>query len=85
MGFHDVFSKSENSIVSSTTKVVLLTAPIRAVTLNMGLQMPAWYDYKKFAFDSIEESISIDQLQESKERINEVIESEVSELGGDYK
>mmetsp|Transcript_13367 Transcript_13367/g.14993 ORF Transcript_13367/g.14993 Transcript_13367/m.14993 type:complete len:231 (-) Transcript_13367:21-713(-) len=84
-GFYDVFSNADNTIVHASTKVILLTAPTRAVTINMGMEMPAWYDYKKIAFQSLDECIELDQLQESKERINQVIEEEVALLGGDHK
>jgi len=86
MGFLDVFTNSQMSPVSKTTKVILLTAPVRAVTLKMGMPCHCWYDYKVLGFDVIKESVDIDQLTESKDRVTSVINSEVSDnLGGDYK
>lgn len=62
----------------------MLTAPTRAVTINGGMQMPAWYDYLKIGlFDK--QSIDFEQVTESQERINSIIEEEAKILDGDYK
>ncbi|CAI2380528.1 unnamed protein product [Moneuplotes crassus] len=85
MGFHDVFTDTKNSFVPETTKVVLLTAPNRAVTINMGMEMPAWFDYLKLSIKGIHDCVEFEHVQESKERVNAVIEEEVEALDGDYK
>ena len=72
MGFLDVFHSS-NSPVSASTKVILLTAPTRPVTINAGSEMPAWYDYMAFDFTNPEKSINMDQAKESTQRIIDVI------------
>ena len=41
-GFLDVFD--EHKIAPATCKVILPTAPERAVTLNGGMKMTSWYD-----------------------------------------
>mmetsp|Transcript_18310 Transcript_18310/g.2528 ORF Transcript_18310/g.2528 Transcript_18310/m.2528 type:complete len:97 (+) Transcript_18310:31-321(+) len=46
-GYLDIFTGHMNP-VSATTRVVLLTAPIRTVTVNMGMQMTSWFDFKDF-------------------------------------
>jgi phospholipase/carboxylesterase len=44
-GFLDIFMDGDQfKTVNETTKVVLLQAPTRAVTLNNGMKMPSWYD-----------------------------------------
>lgn len=39
-GFADIFSQ----IANNSIRVVLLHAPIQAVTMNGGMKMPSWYD-----------------------------------------
>ncbi len=46
-GFLDIFN-DKSSPVTPTTKIVLLTAPIRQVTINFGMQMTSWFDFKDF-------------------------------------
>lgn len=43
-GFEDFFDSSSSPCLP-TTKVVLLTAPIKPVTINFGMKMPSWYFY----------------------------------------
>ena len=43
-GFQDVFVDPRFNVVPSSCKVVLPTAPIRAVTCNGGMRMTSWYD-----------------------------------------
>lgn len=45
-----------------TTKIVLLTAPIMPVTINMGMKMTSWYDIKGFKTDG--------DIEKVKEKIN---------------
>lgn len=53
-------------------KFIIPTAPIRAVSLNGGMHMPAWYDIKSFSDNQCE------GIDESAEIIRSLIESEVS-------
>lgn len=46
-GYLDVFTTNITP-VPKTTKVILLTAPIRKVTINMGMEMTSWFDFKNF-------------------------------------
>ena len=48
-GFISIFAEREHSFVPSTCKVILPTAPIRAVTLNQGMKMNSWYDITTLA------------------------------------
>lgn len=85
MGFHDVFTNSKTNPVSESTKVILLTAPDRSVTINFGMEMPSWFDYKQLGFTSLDESINCEELKESQERVTKVINDEVTNnLNGDY-
>jgi phospholipase/carboxylesterase len=43
-GFLPVFKGSK--IFGTNTKIVLLTAPIRAVTVNGGMKMNSWFDFR---------------------------------------
>lgn len=43
-GFADVFADKRFGMVPPTCKVILPTAPIRAVTCNGGMRMTSWYD-----------------------------------------
>jgi hypothetical protein len=57
--------------VSLDTKVVLLTAPTRAVSINNGMKMPSWYDIKKLSSsrmkdDKTEDLYSMKEVEESK-------------------
>jgi len=84
-GFFPVFSSEMNPCLP-TTKIVLLTAPIRKVTINMGMQFHSWYDIRDLQFDeaSFEKNINLQEVKESIDRVNQVIEQEVKLLNGDY-
>ena len=85
-GFFPVFS-SEMNPCNATTKIVLLTAPTRSVTINMGMKCHSWYDIREMSFDEVglEKRISLDEVKDSIERVNKVIEREANLLNGDYK
>ncbi|KAJ5078049.1 lysophospholipase-related [Anaeramoeba ignava] len=57
------------------TKVILPTAPTRAVTANMGMEMPAWFDIYGFSETSKRDD---DGIKKSSEILNKLIEEEVS-------
>lgn len=46
-GYIDLFM-DKSSPTPATMKIVLLTAPTRAVTINMGMKMPSWFDFRDF-------------------------------------
>jgi predicted esterase len=81
LGYQNFFD-SPYTPIPKKMKVVLLTAPRAAVTINMGMVMNSWYDIKSFnkGKDSVEQSDVI----KNSERINKVLESEVKLLNGDY-
>jgi len=69
-GFLDVFTDQAANPVTSDTKVVLLTAPARPVTINAGMIMPSWYDMKVLSADKdsklpMEQRISVDEISTS--------------------
>ena len=81
-----MFKKSKISPVDEKTKVILLTAPTRSVTVNFGMEMPCWFDYKSFDLKDPEDFIDVEQLKESEERVVNIIKKEVEDnLNGDYK
>ncbi len=84
-GFLDIFGNQRINPASPDTKIVLLTAPSRPVTINGGMTMPSWYDIKNLSNDSripIEKRISIEQINESYKRINNVVMEEMKNLKG---
>lgn len=85
-GFFPVFS-SEMNPCSPTTKIVLLTAPIRPVTINMGMKFHSWYDIRDLRFDpsNFEKNINQAEVQESIDRVKKVIDKEAELLAGNYK
>jgi len=59
--------------------VVLLTAPIRSVTINEGMQMTSWYDIRNL--DRIDDkAYSIEHILDSAEIINLTIDKELVKL-----
>ena len=53
----DVFDTPESPVPTESTKVILLTSKRRPVTINGGMVMPSWYDYKSFSFSESAEKI----------------------------
>ena len=45
-GFSDIFLDKRINLVPDNCKVILPTAPERAVTCNNGMMMNSWYDIK---------------------------------------
>lgn len=52
-GFADVFLNEDYVWTPPHVKVILLTAPERAVTLNNGMRMNSWYDIYSLRGDGI--------------------------------
>ena len=59
-------------------KIVLPSAPVIPVSLNMGQQMPAWYDIKGLGSRANEQCLGID---ESAARIRSLIDAEMAAEG----
>lgn len=79
-GFAPLFSASDLFPLSQLTdyvRVVLTNAPIRPVTLNMGMEMPAWYD-----ITSLDRTASMDEegVASSSAAIAAVVESQADDL-----
>jgi phospholipase/carboxylesterase len=81
MGYQDFFD-SEYKPVPNRMKVVLLTAPRAAVTINGGMVMNSWYDIKNFqrGEDSYDES----DVVKNSARIRKVIENEAKKLENNF-
>lgn len=62
-----------------TVRFVLPTAPIRPVTLNGGMQMTAWYDITTLDDKEEDDCAGVD---ESRTRIDAMIQSEADKVGG---
>ena len=66
--FADLF---QSQPLADDCKYVLLTAPVRPVTLNGGMQMTSWYDIPALGTRSVNS-----ELQESAEFLAKVLEEE---------
>ena len=85
-GFYDFFTET-SSPAPATMKIVLPTAPIRPVTINAGMKMASWFDFKSFSVTeaNFNNVIGVNQADESTERIKKIINEEIAVLGGDSK
>jgi predicted esterase len=61
-------------------RFVLPTAPMRPVTLNGGMSMPAWYDIK--ALNGEADRQSCEWIGESKATIDGIVADEAAKVGG---
>jgi phospholipase/carboxylesterase len=80
-GYQDFFD-SITKPIPDRIKVVLLTAPRGAVTINGGIVMNSWYDIKSFSRS--EDSIEQSDVEKNGQRILKCIDQEAKALGGDY-
>jgi len=71
-----VACNAEFTAVHPHIKFVLPTAPMRSVTLNSGMRMPAWYDIKDLS-DRMEEDF--EGLEETKAQVIDLIEAELKQ------
>lgn len=85
-GFYDFFTTT-SSPAPSTMKIILLSAPIRPVTINAGMKMTSWFDFKDFTVTeaNFNKVIGVDQADESVLRVKKVINEEIAILGGNSK
>ncbi len=81
IGYRDFFD-SKYKPIPDRMKVVLLTAPQAAVTINGGMVMNSWYDIKTFtrSDDSIEKA----DVVKNGSQIKKCVEEEAKALGGNY-
>ncbi|TFK46899.1 Phospholipase/carboxylesterase [Heliocybe sulcata] len=54
-GWKPVADMFQTDQALSHVKWILPHSPIRAVTANMGMEMPSWFDIASFGFDSVED------------------------------
>lgn len=73
-GWSELLQLLETSQLHETTSLLLPTAPIRPVTLNLGMRMNAWSDIRGLRDTATEDK---EGLMASKARIDKIIESEV--------
>ncbi|OEH75236.1 putative phospholipase/carboxylesterase [Cyclospora cayetanensis] len=73
-GWYELLQLLESAQVHEKTRLILPTAPIRPVTLNMGMRMTAWSDIRGLSADSSEDK---EGLLASKARLDAIIEKEV--------
>ena len=89
-GFADVFADQRLGVVPPTCKVVLPTAPQRAVTCNGGVRMTSWYDILTLdrpSSLSVEESralMSQEEIRDSVRIVTALIDEEVASLNGQH-
>ncbi len=62
--------------LNDTTKVIFPQAPIRSVTVNNGMSMPAWYDIYDFSFRDAD----MEGINDSAEKIHRIYLQQI-ELG----
>ncbi|CAD8193805.1 unnamed protein product [Paramecium octaurelia] len=85
-GFLSMFQKQQ--IVNPETKILLLQAPKRRVTINKGHVSSSWFDIKVMEPDIVKNSdleyfkttVSIDEIEESKMMINQYLNEEVAKV-----
>ena len=87
-GFLDVFYTEEYMMAPKNAKIVLTTAPERAVTVNYGEKMNSWYDIYSLG-DNIKEGseskeINLNELADSTNIILNLIEREAKLLKNEY-
>jgi len=82
-GFLDVFYNNKE-ICPKSTKIILLTAPYRPVTINGGMYSNSWYDILSL---NPEESNNLDllQIQESEKLVSSQIQEELTYLDNNPK
>ncbi len=64
---------------------MLLTAPTMPVTINMGMEMPSWYDITSLDTATGQKLISQSDLQSSSLRIQSHLQKEIEILKGDSR
>jgi phospholipase/carboxylesterase len=77
-GFLDVF-EHQSRPVPEDMKVILLTAPQAAVTVNGGMRMNSWYDIK--SFERKEGDISQTDVENNSKKVIKHIEEESKVVG----
>ncbi|CAD8193178.1 unnamed protein product [Paramecium pentaurelia] len=81
-GFLDIFEQMP--IVKAETKVYLLQAPQRPVTINMGMKCTSWFDIKVLKTDcnidlfanNFKSTVSMEEIEDSKKMITSYIDQE---------
>jgi len=86
---YDRYFSNENTMFArDTTKVVLLTAPLRSVTFHGGKIMHAWFNIYSNDISQgydVTKSFNMTEFFESYDRVQKVMHEEIKLLGGDSK
>ncbi|CAI2376271.1 unnamed protein product [Moneuplotes crassus] len=85
-GFYDLFNSDYYKMAPKNTAVILMNAPIRAVTLNGGMRMTSWYDIEGIGFDEEtgSKSINLEELEESTQLVFRIMEQYSDKIDNDY-
>jgi len=89
-GFYDIFLDNKIGLVPKTCKVILPTAPERAVSCNNGYVMTSWYDIMSLDRAEIstpeqnEKNYSQEEITDSVSIVTKLLDAEVETLGGDH-
>jgi phospholipase/carboxylesterase len=74
--YQDMAALSDALSVKESVKHIYLQAPDRAVTINGGMRMPAWYDIQNITLNSRED---LQGLLESQNTLEAVIDQEIQQ------
>jgi len=73
---HDFVPIAQQLQWRSNVRYIFPHAPVRAVTVNQGMRMSAWYDIKAM---SIEREVDVEQLVLSAQQVQKFIEREIEQ------
>lgn len=82
LGYKDVFTP-EYRPIPNRMKVILLTAPKAAVTMNGGMVMTSWYDIK--SLDKTKDNVEESDVHTNAYRVMKVIDNEVKSIDNKYQ
>lgn len=72
-----VFGQSKELLFSQNTKLILLQAPERKVTISFGQSTYSWYDIKNFDFTrDFKDLVNLEEIEQSKQMILKVLDAE---------
>lgn len=75
--FMDIPSHFDFSL--QNTRFIFPHADVMPVTINMGMQMRAWYDIKSLDADSLNRVVDVDGIKTSIEKLNDLIDRQVNQ------
>lgn len=80
-----IFHNDLANLVTPSTKVVLLSAPERSMTINAGQAMSSWFDFQDLdaELEEFKEAVSVADIKDSQRIVKQIIDEEVEILKGD--